>query len=91
MAAISKRKILFVKNNTLFYLQYSSLVWLNSYYVGNAFGTHEYITEQTKILPYPSPLHFSCAQSVVSYAQTQCSFVPHTHIYKLLSSISFAV
>ena len=34
----------------------SSLVWLDSYYVGNAFNTHKYFTDQAKYLPYPSPL-----------------------------------
>ena len=56
--------------------QYISLILeiISTAAVGNAFRTHKHITEQTKILPYPSPLHFSCAQSVVLYAQTQHSF-----------------
>ena len=33
----------------------NSLVWLDSYYVGNSFNTHEYISKQTKVLHYPSP------------------------------------
>ena len=32
----------------------SSLVWLDSYCVSNAFSTHKYISEQTKVLHYPS-------------------------------------
>ena len=43
------------------------------------------------IYPIPPPFHFQGAQGVLLSAQTQCSFVPHTHICKLLSSLSFAV
>ena len=44
---------------------------LDSYYVGNAFSTHEYISKQTKILHYPSPFTFKCAQNVVLYVRTK--------------------
>ena len=45
---------------------------------------------QWSILPHPSPTHIFSAQSFILNAQTQCSFVTHTHIYKPLSVLLFA-
>ena len=52
-----------------------------SYYKYVSFSPHEYFTNQAKYLPYPSPFSLLGAQDVLLSAQTQCSFVPHTHIY----------
>ena len=64
------------------------------------FRTMEYIRD---LLPYPSPKlhyppptytipppHIFCAPKVFFYAQTQCSFVTHTHIYKRYFPLLFA-
>ena len=52
----------------------------------------------TSILPtkqniyaIPPPFSLLGAQDVLLSAETQCSFVPHTQIYELFSSLSFAV
>ena len=56
------------------------------------FRTMEYITDQTKFLPHPSPLSLIFKHStILQYAHTQCSFVSHTHNYKQCSPLSFTV
>ena len=52
----------------------------------------EYINHQTDVLPPPHPIfNIVGAQTILSYAQTQCSFVSHTHIYNPSSPLLFAV
>ena len=66
---------------------YSTLNWLVLGFLYTIFPTMEFICD---LLPYPSPPtyttppppHTFWAPKVFFYAQTQCSFVTHTHISK---------
>ena len=56
------------------------------------FRTMEYISDQAKYFPpYPQNLPISGTQTITLCTLTKCSFVSHTHIYKLCSSLLFAV
>ena len=69
----------------------SRLYWLILGFIYAFFVQWIIFPTKLKTSPYPSNFLISCAQTVISYALMQSSLVSHTHIYKLYSSLSFAV
>ena len=69
----------------------SSLVWLDPILNMLLLVHMSMLTDRKEIYPITPSFHFQGTQNVLLCAQAQCFFIPHTHIHKLLSCLSFAV
>ena len=57
----------------------SGLHWLVLVFLYAIFVQWSILATNKCFLPHPSPTHILSAQSIILYAQMQCSFVTHTH------------